>query len=592
VKPATIADLHITTKEIERRAWKKGIKVTYMEGLDTPYATKDSIVLPVLKDPITTEELDYHRYKVLHELGHHDRDEAFDIMVRVGEPPATFMFTWNIVEDEALETEAAHRYHGDRLTIENGRSYHVHGMNAKVAADRAMAPPGIKVKGDSLKQAALYVTALRSRRGWHRGVEALADAVLHVIPEATELADKLETEGWVDLMAMPMNVPAAYEFSRELHMRLWPESKTPPPNEELVPENKASGKPEGEGEAQQNAGEEGEGEQGDSGAAEAEAQQSKGEGEEAEGPSLVIPWEVLVNNDHKNMKDAPDTKKGKERISYVGWTSSTGTFYPHDRVKVVEKPVGRMRWPYNPSDLASIANQLRRHIQAQTRSSWESDRPTGRVNKRALKRVVMGTRDYHRRIFQKRTDAVAVDTAISVLVDCSGSMSGPSIQYAATAAASLAEVFGRVLKCKVEVLGHTTASSDNGECPMLAVAKSFAAPATPEEVYTRLCGVRMRGNADGDALMFAAHRLAQRPEARKILILLADGQPTDAYMGDPASVMVMAIDTIERMGIHTAGIGIMHEGIRHFFEDAEVIESPDQVGRAVLKTAERFVLKN
>jgi cobalamin biosynthesis protein CobT len=171
-------------------------------------------------------------------------------------------------------------------------------------------------------------------------------------------------------------------------------------------------------------------------------------------------------------------------------------------------------------------------------------------------------------------------------------MSGQSIQYAATAASSLAEVFGRVLKCKVEVLGHTTAASDNGECPVLAVAKSFAAPATPEEVYTRLCGVRMRGNADGDALMFAAHRLAQRPEARKILILLADGQPTDAYTGDPASVMVMAIDTIERMGIHTAGIGIMHEGIRHFFKDAEVIESPDQVGRAVLKTAERFVLKN
>jgi len=569
---ASITDLRVMCREVERRCRDVGINVEYVENLSTPCAMRGKIQVPTLAHPVSELDLMYHRYRILHEVGHHNRDGIWDFADKcTHDPKSNVQFIWNVCEDEANERAAGARWFGDRKAMCLGRSIHLDAMLETFAKERAE-HPGEDVNSDTIKHVAAYGVALLSRRDWHPGVEHLYEVLKGAIPEAAPLMDELVAEGWPERIGRG-DVPGEYDTARDLHNRLWPEEEQPPTSEEVQqnelgkPEKKPGDKPPATEEPQHS-------EDGD-----------KGEDEQEAG-GFVVPWDKILPSTH----DA-DTPK-RIRISYDGWTMSGGEFWAKRDIDFRDLSLSEERTRHKHDIISGdkgLANQLRRHVQSVLRSAWETERSTGRINKRALKRVVMGTRDYHRRVFQRRTDAQQINTAISVLVDASGSMRGTPYEMACAAAGTLAESFGKALHIPVEVLNHTT----GGACePVVGLAKSFSEQLTSEEVQARLHRIRMSGNADGDALLLAAERLARRPEARKILILLADGEPTDAKAGDAASLMKIAIKEIKAMGIELHGIGLYHEGIRMFFENAEVIHDLSQVNRVLLKTAEKFVLKN
>jgi hypothetical protein len=572
---ATLDDVRYFSREIKRRCADRKVGLVFKTGLPTAHATKTSIVVPTPTFPMEYEEFVMLRYYALHEVGHHLRAECFDLLDQVAPILTDNMFgVWNCVEDELQENEIRRVWAGDLRTLRMGRDIHITRMNKAMRKDK---DSGLPFCPDGVKKAVVHAVCQMARIKWHPNIAALVDVTLDILgTDARALFDELMAEGWADRIK-PMSVADGYTLARELHARVWPHEEEKDP------------------EAQQNeAGEDEENQEDSKGESESCNNSESGDDEEGESvpKNISIDWKDLVNDDHADKLDDGDPDPdGEYEINYTGWTPQTGEYYPRDQV-IVKHPSHEDELPrwceyedYDPD--TSVANQIRRYIQSKNRAAWQTNRLSGRINKRALKRIRTGTREFNRKIFQKRTDTEAMDTAIMLLVDWSGSMSGERSYIAAGAAATLSDCFERILGVPVCVLGHT----DGLRLEMIH-AKDFGERRTGAEIYRSLFSVEMCGNADGDALLYAYDIMRKRPESRKIIISISDGNPADSFSGCPATLLKQAIDMIRTTDVELYGVGAQHRNVHLFYgDDSVVIDNLDELNECILNIAKGFVLK-
>ena len=80
-------------------------------------------------------------------------------------------------------------------------------------------------------------------------------------------------------------------------------------------------------------------------------------------------------------------------------------------------------------------------------------------------------------------------------------------------------------------------------------------------------------NADGEAILYAYSRLIQQKTARKVLIVLSDGQPA-SRRGDCKYHTQEVIKQVEKEGkVEIYGVGIMHNGVENFYNLSRSIGS-------------------
>ena len=166
--------------------------------------------------------------------------------------------------------------------------------------------------------------------------------------------------------------------------------------------------------------------------------------------------------------------------------------------------------------------------------SWVTGLEQGAIDARCLYRVRVG--DF--KVFKQRRRVLqdVHETAVSFLMDCSGSMSREGrIENAMTAVVLFLESLTRA-DVASEVLGYTTcgeyAVSEDlkeryGRVDKLQtfVFKSFRERLSAT-VRQRIAGykqIEMSENCDVDSLLIAYERLLYRPEPRRILFVLTDG---------------------------------------------------------------------
>ena len=598
---ASLHDVRLLAREVRRRCAEHRIRVQFMGDIETAYSSKDGIVIPAMNMPITSEKLTLIRYYMIHEVGHHLRHEAFKLLETSGLKDKRAHGVWNMLEDEQLERAAQAKYFGDRKTLCIGREIHVRDMMNKW--NEASKGGTLKCDEDSAKALAVHAVSCISRE-WHPNV---ANMVEHMLTgggdEARAWFDALESEGWVERIAQPLSEQATKDLSMELYARLYPGQD---PTEQPEGEGDAPQQSDGEGEkAQQNDGEnpednqedglgrggnrsKNEGEDGEASSQKHGDDESDEEGDEAS--RFTIPWDEITGSEHGG-EPAGD----QYSIDYSGWSAGDGCqFIPEEKIAVLKLRDGAAPHRYNNGieyePDRSFANQMRKHVQSQNRATWETNRKSGRLNVRAIKRIKTGTREHNRRIFKRREDHEAINTCITVLVDWSGSMAGTRANLAANAAGLLVDSFEHVLRVPVEVLAHTTGSAELD----IIEAKAYGDRATGQQVVDRLKTCRMNGNADGDALLAAFDRIQRRPERRKIIIAIADGQPADCYdyTDDPGTVLDEAIKAVRQSGVEVYGIGAEHPEIRRWYgEESEVVNNLSEMPRALLRAAEKFVLK-
>ncbi len=255
--------------------------------------------------------------------------------------------------------------------------------------------------------------------------------------------------------------------------------------------------------------------------------------------------------------------------------------------------------------IGRMANRLQRRLLAQQQRAWEFDLEEGILDTARLARVVVNPTTPLS--FKQEKETEFKDTVVTLLIDNSGSMRGRPI----TVAAMSAEILARTLeRCgvKVEILGFTTRAWKGGRSreKWLAAGKPphpgrlndllhivYKAADAPWRRARRSLGLMLREgllkeNIDGEAILWAYHRLLRRPEQRRILMVISDGAPVDdsTLSANPGNYLDRhlreVIGWIERQAqVELLAIGIGHD-VTRYYRRAVTISDPEQLGGTLL----------
>ena len=233
------------------------------------------------------------------------------------------------------------------------------------------------------------------------------------------------------------------------------------------------------------------------------------------------------------------------------------------------------------STISKLAHRLQRFLLAQQNRSWEFNKEEGLLDASKLHKIVLDPITPLSYKVEKETDFR--DTAVSILVDSSGSMRGRSMTVAAICADIISTTLERC-NVKTEVLGFTTKQWKGGES-----RKRWVEDGKPENPG-RLNDIRhiifksadtswrrgqknfglmlreglLKENVDGEALIWAHDRLARRQEQRKILMVISDGAPVDDstlstnpnnYLDLHLRQVIHSIETQSPINLIAIGIG-------------------------------------
>lgn len=256
--------------------------------------------------------------------------------------------------------------------------------------------------------------------------------------------------------------------------------------------------------------------------------------------------------------------------------------------------------------IARLANRLQRRLLAQQLRWWDFDREEGVLDSARLARIVVDSR--HALSFKVEKYSSFRDTVVTLLIDNSGSMRGRPIAAAAACADIIASTLDRC-GVKVEILGFTTRAWSGGQSREKWVADGqpqhpgrlndlrhivYKAADTPWRRARRQLGLMLsdgllKGNVDGEALLWACQRLGTRPEARRIMLVISDGAPVDDatltvnagnYLDLHLREAIRHIET--RTSIELTAIGIAHD-VGRYYRRAVTIYDLDELGAVLLR---------
>lgn len=256
--------------------------------------------------------------------------------------------------------------------------------------------------------------------------------------------------------------------------------------------------------------------------------------------------------------------------------------------------------------VGNLASVLELTLMAESEDRWVGGARKGKkFDQRRLAYWAEGSDDD--RIFRYLEEGIRHDTAITMLWDCSGSMGSSSQPRNKAALARIAAVaFHEALKrCKFvahEVLGFNTGGEYCDELEELVEqaernGDDLSRYSRLDERDARMVFVPFGGddgrpiaaisggaaNRDGECVMWAAKRLAQRPEKRKILIVGSDGHPQGArYHRTERDYLREVVQRVMSAGLEVYGLGIMDEAVRSYYPNYQVIHDARELPRAVM----------
>lgn len=266
-------------------------------------------------------------------------------------------------------------------------------------------------------------------------------------------------------------------------------------------------------------------------------------------------------------------------------TAYDRTLRPRDLASAVELAALRRQLDAQQRDarrqVARLANRLERRLLVQSPRRWRGLQRDGLLDPQRLALLI--TRPGDPPLFRRRQPAPERDVAVTLLLDNSASMRGARLAMVALCAELLGRSLHRV-GISLEVLGFTTLSWDGGRARRDWVAAGQ--PPSPGRLNER-CHIIYKGadqpwrqarnglglmlrdelpkeNLDGEAVLWAARRLSCRPERRRLLVIVGDGEPQDRatsaasgerYLRGHLEAVVAGLEAAQRIELLAIGVG-------------------------------------
>ena len=232
-------------------------------------------------------------------------------------------------------------------------------------------------------------------------------------------------------------------------------------------------------------------------------------------------------------------------------------------------------------NVGRLARQLQALFAPLVEDGWNTAQEEGRIDGRLLAQLVASPTE--RRLFKQPRLQPVADCAVTLLVDCSGSMK----QHAATVSL-LVDVLARALEqagVTCEVLGFTTGAWHGGRARrdwqragsprhpgrLNEVCHVVFKPADDTWRRRRAALAALlqpdfyREGVDGEAVAWACARLRARQETRKLLVVVSDGSPMDGstalandahYLDHHLQQVVAAQSAVGDVEIRGLGVGL------------------------------------
>jgi len=255
-----------------------------------------------------------------------------------------------------------------------------------------------------------------------------------------------------------------------------------------------------------------------------------------------------------------------------------------------------------------MKTKIQRALLAKDRRDWDTAREQGRLDS---KRLVSGYRG-NPHVFKMRKDREEMDTSVSILIDCSGSM-GDRIKLAKSTAIVLAECLegsgihyeiagftnwwtgGEAHREKAQEIpyGEEYHRVDGLVMYLFKEYRETLREAKP--ALSTIADVPLADNSDRDAVLWMHERLKQRPEKRKVLVVLSDGVPCNSKhkvsFGDLSIALEEAVKEVSKT-VECIGIGIQTGAVGRFYPKNVVVNDLTDLSGTVLKELSSLLVGN
>lgn len=269
--------------------------------------------------------------------------------------------------------------------------------------------------------------------------------------------------------------------------------------------------------------------------------------------------------------------------------------------------------------LAVMKRKFERALLTAQDVDYVSGQRRGKLDVRRKGVQIMGGQEA---VYRNKTEGKDIDTAVTILVDASGSMGGGKMHLATKVCTALAECLNQT-PVKLEILCfdtsrvsdafhknvyeafgeiHKTAYSDfqNGGGNLFHrsdsittwVIKSFEDSLRESRISL---GNMMRfgfsANADGDSILEATKRLMKVKTKKRILLVLSDGQPAyNTWSGSQFDHTKKCVQKATKQGIHVVGIGIQSDAVKSFYPKYTVVHDINDLDKAVMDKLAKLIL--
>lgn len=589
---ATLASLPLVAQGL---AGRSGVKVIIDQHAQTASTNGKIIRLPPLPLPVKASDVETaKRLAILaygyipHEIGHvkHTDFDVFRKMAKLGPTEKTLL---NVLEDPRIEAAQIAEFPGNR--------HHLDDLLELMVKEGSF--PAITT--GATPEQALSAYCLYYLRATVRGSEtfrALCDASRPAVAELlgegflTRLDVLLSTRG--KTLASTQD---AADLAKAILRAAKAAAKDPPPQQ--APQGQQQGQPQASSEPSDDASGDdqgdpsddasgngsdddqadqgddasdtgGSGDQGDPGD-DASGNGSGGQGgpEDAQHQRQRQALEDLVNGNGggNGMQDLGDMVA--QEITKQASAVATNEFVYDDssvsnQLASGASPKAPTSGGFNSQDALMVSSRLRAmlasKIQALTMQRTSEAVRGNKLNRRTLHRTSSGDR----RIFLHEEERKALDTAVFLLCDISGSMGGVPLAMASQA----------LFAASVAMSQLTGVTSAVGVFPVFAMVNDFGQ--SPRAMTEKFALQATGGTPMAQGLLWASRKLAVRREARKILLVATDGDP------DCLGSAQAQVEALTRRGFEVLGLGIQHPNVANVFPKHAVINTLNEMPKALL----------
>ena len=291
--------------------------------------------------------------------------------------------------------------------------------------------------------------------------------------------------------------------------------------------------------------------------------------------------ELLAAAPGKVIDNPMSLSQAYEKLQQVSQSSSSSKLLPlSDSLRPVHGDVhlGEKRLKQAKEDSSALRTSLMGLVQAKRQDHRWTAKRGRRLETRQLSRLVVG----NCRVFQSRSEHPAVNTAVHVLLDLSGSMGGRDADLATRAALGLIyalESIPHVNPALTVFPGTACGQKDYACCTVVGHGKRLAS-IDPREVGSL---DSFGGTPIVEALTAARMALATCRESAKAVFVITDGS------GFPETLS-QVVEQMEQSGIRLFGVQIGEaDHLGHYISATERIQNVADLKAVLFRFAKRLL---